>query len=338
VPVSDRAHDFEVLRSAGGEIKRNPGASLLDLGDGVFCIEFHSKMNALGQDHIQMVMYGCDEAERNGRALVVANQSEHFSAGANLMLLLMEAMEGNWEDIDMIVRAFQGMTDRLEFCGVPVVTAPHGLALGGGCEVTMAGDRVRASCETYIGLVEFGAGLVPAGGGCSRLYRNMLLRLPDETDLFPTLKAAFEAIGMAKVATSAAEARELGHLRDRDTWSMNPDHRIADAKQIAMALADAGYQPGAPRADIPVMGRGGVAVLESVLYNMQEAGWISEHDHLIGAKLARILTGGDVPGPTTVSHEHMLDLEREAFLRLCGERKTLERMESLMKTGKPLRN
>lgn len=338
VPVSPREFDFEILRDAGREVKRNPGASLLDLGDGVLGIEFHSKMNALGQDHIGMIMSACSEAEKNWRALVVANQSEHFSAGANLMMLMMEAVEGNWEDINMIVRAFQGATDRLEFCGVPVVTAPHGLALGGGCEVTMAGDLVRASAETYIGLVEFGAGLVPAGGGCIRVYRNNLLKLADEADLFPALKATFETIGMAKVATSAAEARELNYFRDKDTWSMNPDYRIADAKQLALALADSGYQPPTPRPDIPVMGRSGVALLESVLYNMQESGYISEHDHKIGGQLARILTGGDVPGPTRISHQHMLELEREAFLRLCGEQKTLQRMESLMKTGKPLRN
>ncbi|MBU0742141.1 3-hydroxyacyl-CoA dehydrogenase/enoyl-CoA hydratase family protein [bacterium] len=338
VPVNPRVYDFEFLRRAGGAIRENPGASLLDLGDGIFCIEFHSKMNAIGQDHIQMVMTGCDEAERNGRALVVANQGEHFSAGANLMLLLMEAMEGNWEDIDMIVRAFQGMNDRLAFCRVPVVAAPHGLALGGGCEVTMAGDAVRAAAETYIGLVEFGAGVVPAGGGCARLYQRHVALLPDRADLYPALKAAFETIGMAKVATSAAEGRQLGFLRPADSWSMNRDLQVADAKVLAAALAESGYAPPLPEPAVPVMGRNGVALCESVLFNMEQAGYISEHDHRIGGYLARILSGGDVPGPTTVSHQHLLDLEREYFLKLCGERRTLERMQSLLKTGKPLRN
>ena len=338
VPVNPRAVDFEILRASGGEIRANPGASLLDLGDGVFCIEFHSKMNAMGQDHIQMVMTGCEEAERNGRALVVANQGEHFSVGANLMLLMMEAVEGNWEDIDMIVRAFQGMTDRLEFCRVPVVAAPHGMTLGGGCEVTMGADAVRADAETYIGLVEFGAGLLPAGGGCARFYKRHVDLLPDRTDLYPALKTAFETIGMAKVATSAAEGRKIGFLRPGDSWSMNRDLRIADAKATAIALAESGYGPPTPDPAIPVMGRNGVALLESVLFNMEEAGFISEHDHKIGGYLARVLCGGDVPGPTTVSHKHMLDLEREFFLKLCGERKTLQRMESLLKTGKPLRN
>ena len=338
VPVNPRAYDFEILRSAGGEIRANPGASLLDLGDGIFCIEFHSKMNAIGQDHIQMVMTGCDEAERNGRALVIANQAEHFSVGANLMMLMMEAAEGNWEDIDMIVRAFQGMTDRLDFCRVPVVAAPHGMALGGGCEVTLGADAVRAAAETYIGLVEFGAGLVPAGGGCARLYQRHVALLPDKTDLYPALKASFETIGMAKVATSAAEGQELGFLRPADSWSMNRDLQIADAKALAVALAESGYVPSVPKPAVPVMGRNGVALLESVLFNMQEAGYISEHDHKIGGYLACILSGGDVPGPTTVSHTHLLDLEREYFMKLMGERKTLERVQSLLKTGKPLRN
>jgi len=338
VPVNPRAWDFDILRDSGGAIRENPGASLLDLGDGVFCLEFHSKMNALGQDHIQMCMTACDEAERNGRALVVANYGENFSVGANLMMLMMEAMEGNWEDIDMIVRAFQGMTDRLEFSQVPVVTAPHGLALGGGCEVTMGGDLTRAAAETYIGLVEFGAGVVPAGGGCARLYQRHVALLPDRADLYPALKDAFETIGMAKVGTSAAEGQELGFLRPADSWSMNRDLLVADAKAAAVALAENGYAPPVPDPAVPVMGRNGVALCESVLFNMEQAGFISAHDQKIGGYLARILSGGDVPGPTTVSHQHLLDLEREFFLKLCGERKTLERMQSLLKTGKPLRN
>jgi 3-hydroxyacyl-CoA dehydrogenase len=338
VPQHPRALDFEILRRGDGTIRSNPGASVLDLGDGVYCLEFHAKMNALGQDQIAMAKFACEEAERTGRALVVSNAADNFSVGANLMLLLMEAMEGNWEDIDLIVRAFQGMTDRFEFCGVPVVTAPHGLTLGGGCEVTLGGDLVRAAAETYIGLVEFGAGVVPAGGGCVRVYRNNRRRFDDPKDLYPALKATFETIGMAKVATSAEQAVELGYLRRSDTWSMNRDLLLADAKQLALTLAERGYTPPVPEAAIPVMGRGGVGLLESVLFNMQEAGWISDHDRKIGGKLARILCGGDVPGPTTVSHDHMLRLEREAFLSLVGERKTLERMQSILKTGKPLRN
>lgn len=338
VAVDRRACDFEVMRRAGGEVGRNPGASLHDLGDGVLGLEFHSKMNVIGQDTISMIGTACAEAEKNWRAMVVANGGDNFSVGANLMLLLMEAMDGDWEEIDLIVRAFQNATDRLEMCAAPVVVAPHAMALGGGCEVTLAGNAVRAAAETYIGLVEFGAGVIPAGGGCARMLQRHTALLPDPTDLYPALKAVFETIGMAKVATSAEEARELGFLRPGDGWSMYGDHRVADAKALALALADGGFCPPNPDRLVPVMGRSGVALCESVLFNMGEAGYISEHDRKIGGRLARILCGGDVPGPTAVSHRHLLDLEREAFLALCGERKTLERMQHILKTGKPLRN
>jgi len=338
VSVDPRVLDLAALHQSGAVVKHNPGATLLDLGDGVFCLEFHSKMNVIGQDTISMIMTACKEAETQGRALVVANQGENFSAGANLMLLLMEAQEGNWEEIDAIVRQFQAATSRLEQCGVPVVTVPHGLTLGGGCEVTMAGNAVRAAAETYIGLVEVGAGVVPAGGGCVRLYKRNVAALPDAADVYPALRKTFETIGMAKVATSADEARDVGFLRPQDSWSMNNDHRIADAKDLALAMARAGFEPVRPQHQIPVMGKAGVALVESVLFNMEQGGYISAHDRKIGAELGRILSGGDVPGPTTVSEQHLLDLEREAFLRLCGERKSLERMHAILTTGKPLRN
>jgi 3-hydroxyacyl-CoA dehydrogenase len=338
LPTDPRVYDMEALRQAGKEIRHNPGASLLDLGDGVFCLEFHSKMNVIGQDTISMIMTACKEAETQGQALVVANQGENFSAGANLMLLLMEAQEGNWDEIDIIVRQFQAATNRLEQCAVPVVTAPHGLTLGGGCEVTMAGNAIRAAAETYIGLVELGAGVVPAGGGCMRLYARNVAALPDQTDVYPALRKTFETIGMAKVATSADEAREVGFLRRQDSWSMHGDHRIADAKDLALAMARAGFEPVRADPSIPVMGRAGVALVESVLFNMEQGRFISEHDRKIARELGRILSGGDVPGPTTVSARHLLDLERESFLRLCGERKSLERMQAILKTGKPLRN
>jgi 3-hydroxyacyl-CoA dehydrogenase len=338
VPVDPRVYDFQVLRRAGAEIRRNAGASLLDLGDGVFALEFHSKMNVIGQDTISMLMTACKEAEEKGQALVVANFGENFSAGANLMMLLMEAQEGNWDEIDAIVRQFQAATNRLEGCAVPVVTVPHGMTLGGGCEVTMAGNAIRAAAETYIGLVEVGAGVVPAGGGCLRLYKRNVAALPDPSDVYPALRKTFETIGMAKVATSAEEARDLGFLRPGDTWSMNGDHRVADARDLALALARGGFEAPLPEREVPVMGRAGVALIESALYNMREGRYISEHDRKIGRELARILSGGDVPGPTTVSEQHILDLERESFLRLCGERKTLERMQAILKTGKPLRN
>jgi 3-hydroxyacyl-CoA dehydrogenase len=338
VPRNPRHFDFVDLHQEGREVRRNPGASLLDLGDGVLCLEFHSKMNAIGQDAINMAMTAAEEAERNWRALVVANAAENFSVGANLMMLLMEAQEGNWEDLDLIVRAYQKAINRLEQCDVPVVVAPHGLTLGGGCEVTMAGNAIRAAAETYIGLVEFGAGVIPAGGGCLRLYKRLVATLPDKNDLYPALKNAFETIGTAKVATSAAEARQLGFLRPQDGWSMNRDQLVADAKDLALALAAGGFKAPLPDPALPVLGSAGMALGDSVLFNMQEAGFISEHDRKIGRELVRILSGGDAPGPRTVPESYLLELERESFLRLCGERKTLERMEHILKTGKPLRN
>ncbi len=338
VPADERAWDFEVLRRGKGEVRRNPGASLLDLGQGILGLEFHSKMNAIGQDTLNMLMTACDEAERNWRGLVVTNGADAFSAGANLMMLMMEAMEGNWEDIDLIVRAFQRACDRLEFCGVPVVTAPAGLALGGGCEVTMGGNAIRAAAETYIGLVEFGAGVIPAGGGCARLYQRNRAMLLDPKDLQPAFRKTFETIGMVKVATSAEEARQLGFLKPGDSWSMNRSHLAADARDLAVALAEGHYAPPVPDQAIPVLGTAGIALAESVLYNMREGGYISEHDQKIGRMLAGVLAGGPVPPGTTVSHQHILELEREGFMRLMGERKTLERMEHILKTGKPLRN
>jgi 3-hydroxyacyl-CoA dehydrogenase len=338
VPVDPRVLDFTILKKAGGVVKTNPGATLLDLGDGVLGLEFHTKMNSIGQDTISMILTACKEAEANAQALVVANYGENFSAGANLMLLLLEAQEGNWEEIDGIVRAFQGAANRLEQCAVPVVTVPQALALGGGCEIVLAGNAIRAAAETYIGLVEVGAGVVPAGGGCMRLYKRNVAALADAGDVYPALRKTFETIGMAKVATSAEEARQLGFLRPQDTWSMNADHRVADAKDLALAMAKTGFEAPLPDPAVPVMGRAGIALVETVVYNMMEGGYASEHDRKIARELATILCGGDIPGPTTVSEQHLLDLERESFLRLCGERKSLERMQAILKTGKPLRN
>jgi 3-hydroxyacyl-CoA dehydrogenase len=202
----------------------------------------------------------------------------------------------------------------------------------------MAGNAIRAAAETYIGLVEVGAGVVPAGGGCMRLYKRNVAALVDKSDVYPALRKTFETIGMAKVATSADEARGLGFLRPQDTWSMNGDHRVADAKDLALAMARAGFESPRPELDIPVMGKAGLALVETVLFNMEQAGYISEHDRKITKELGRILSGGAVPAPTTVSEQYLLDLERESFLRLCGERKSLERMQAILKTGKPLRN
>ena len=339
IPADPRHLRLEPLRGAGAEVKRNDSASLIDMGDRVLGIEFHSKMNAVDNDSIAMMHAAADEADAGKwDAIVLANEGTAFCAGANLMMLVQAAMQRDWATIEGILTGFQTALDRLEQCAVPVVVAPHSMALGGGAEVVMAGNAIQAAAESYIGLVEVGAGLLPAGGGCMRLYSRNVERLTDGKDVYPALRATFEAIGMAKVSGSAEEAQELGFLRSGDAWSMNADHRAADAKDKALALAAAGYaSPVAPKA-IPVMGRSGAAVVEAGLVNMFEGQYISEHDRKIGREIGRILSGGDIAGPTTVSAQHLLDLEREGFLRLCGESKTHERIEALLKTGKPVRN
>ncbi len=318
-------------------VKTNAGASLIDLGDDVLCVEFHSKLNTIGGDVIDMLNAGVAEASRNFAALVVGNDAEHFSAGANLMLILLEAQEGNWDEIDAMVRAFQDATFALKYSPVPVVAAPAGLALGGGCEICLHADRVRAAAETYMGLVEVGVGLLPAGGGT----KEMLLRAIDRSagaDPFPAVQAAFETIGFGKVSTSAADARRLGYLRGKDGVTMNRDRVMADAKRDALARAGAGYQPPVPRAQVPVGGADTFATLSLGIHLAERAARITEHEGKIARLIARVLAGGDLPHRTTVSERHLLDLEREAFLKLCGERKTLERMSYTLKTGKTLRN
>jgi 3-hydroxyacyl-CoA dehydrogenase len=326
------------LKSAEREIKHNPGASLVDLGDGVACLEFHSKMNSIGGDIIEMVGKSVAEVEKNFDGLVVGNQAPNFSVGANLMMILLEAQEQNWEEIDLMVRAFQNATMSLKYSPKPVVLAPFGLCLGGGAEFVLHGQRVRASAETYIGLVEVGAGVVPAGGGCKELYLRNLEHCTGTVNLLPVVQQTFETIGMAKVATSAVEARGLRFLRDSDGITMNPHRLISDAKQTVLSMVREGWRPAAPRTDIPVMGRGGMAALEVVLFNMMQGQFISEHDRKVGLTLGNVLCGGDLTGTQTVSEQYLLDLEREAFLSLLGEKKTLERIQALLQTGKPLRN
>jgi 3-hydroxyacyl-CoA dehydrogenase len=312
-------------------------ASLVDLGDGVLGIEFHSKMNAIDAGIVELMDAAVDEAESNWQAMVVANDGAHFCAGANLMMLAQSAQKGDWDAIDRMVVAFQSVLNRLERSSVPSVVAPHGMALGGGAEVVLAANAVHAAAESYIGLVEVGAGLLPAGGGCLRLYRRHVRSLIDAQDLYPALKTTFETIGMAKTSTSAEEARHLGFLGPSDGWSMNGDHRVGAAKDYALALARAGQGRHTPR-PLGVMGRAGSALIEVGLFNMLEGRFISEHDAKIGREIARVLSGGDIAGPTVVSEQTLLDLERESFLRLCGETKTHQRIQSLLETGKPLRN
>jgi 3-hydroxyacyl-CoA dehydrogenase len=322
---------------SGTVVKKNPGASLLDLGDGVLCVQFHSKMNAIGGDTIQMLNAGVKEASTNFAALVVGNDAQHFSAGANLMLLLLEAQEGNWDEVDLMIRGFQAATMTLKHADVPVVVATAGLTLGGACEVALHAAHVQAHAESYIGLVEVGVGLIPAGGGTKEMLGRAMDAAPASADALPYVQKVFETIGFGKVSTSAPDARRIGYLSDRDAITMNRDRLIADAKAVALQLA-AGYRPVRPRDAIRVGGEGVLAALKLGVHLAWRAGRISDHDALIGRKLAFVLAGGNIQTARTVNEQHLLDLEREAFLSLCGERKTLERIAHTLKTGKPLRN
>jgi len=340
--VPPAAPDLQLLKSAKERsrvVKKNAGASLVDLGDGVLCVEFHSKMNAIGGDTIQMLHAGLKEASANFAALVVGNEGEHFSAGANIMLLLLEAQEENWDEVDLMVRAFQNATMSLRYADVPVIVAPAGLALGGGCEITMHGDRVQAAAESYIGLVEAGVGLIPAGGGTKEMVARAAESMPPgSTDFLPPIQRAFEAIGFAKVSASAPDAQRIGYLRSVDAMTMNRERLIADAKAKALQRVAEGYQPPAPRTAIPVGGDAVLAPLKLGIHLAWRAGRVSDHDALIGRRLATIMAGGTLPHPSTVTEQQLLDLEREAFLSLVAERKTQERIQHTLKTGKPLRN
>lgn len=328
------------VKEQNGVIRSNPGASLIDLGDGVACLEFHSKMNSIGADTVQMMNFAIDEVERNFVGLVVGNQGGNFSAGANIMMLLLAAQEEEWDDINLMVHALQQAVMRLRYSSKPVVTAPYGLTLGGGCEIAIHGNRLRAAAETYIGLVEVGVGVIPAGGGTKEMTMramDLAARYPD-ADPIAFLKKTFEMIGMGRVATSAQEARSWGFLREADSISMNGDRLIADAKQEVLNLAAAGFVPPVPREDIRVLGETAETAMRLALHMMKRGGFISEHDELIGRKLAHVMSGGSINHSTEVSEQYLLDLEREAFVSLCGERKTQERIAAMLKTGKPLRN
>jgi 3-hydroxyacyl-CoA dehydrogenase len=329
------------IKDQKGVIKKNAGASLVDIGDGVACLEFHSKMNAIGGDTLQMLKFALGEVEKNFVGLVVGNQGANFCVGANIMLMLMEAQEENWEELDMMARVFQNATMSLRYSPKPVVVAPFQMVFGGGCEMVLHANRVRAAGETYIGLVEVGVGIIPAGGGTKEMLLRAMDSIPkgvDDADPFPFVKRAFETIALARVATSAAEARALGFLSADDTISMNGDRLIADAKKEVLSLAASGYVEPQQRTDILALGNAALATLKLGIHQMKRAGYISDHDAEIGTQLARILTGGDLNHPTRVSEQYLLDLEREAFLSLVGKRKTQERIAHMLKTGKPLRN
>ena len=335
------------LKEAGRELERNSGASLLDLGDGVLCCEFHTKMNAIGADLIAMIHRGLKRLETDFEAMVIANQATNFSVGANLMLVLVGAQEQEWDELHMAVKQFQNINLAVKYAPKPVVAAPQGLALGGGCEISLHAAKTHAAAEAYIGLVETGVGLIPGGGGT----KEMLIRgneragSGEDLDFFHALRPIFENIAMAKVGTSAEEGRELGYLRREDAVSLNRDRVVADAKQTALGLARSGWKPaaaswqeGAQTTQIKVLGESFLSAAKMAIHLMVRGGYASDYDAHVARKLANILAGGALTSPQTVSEQYVLDLEREAFVSLCGERKTQERIAHTLKTGKPLRN
>lgn len=322
------------------KIKENPGATLWDIGDDVACLEFHTKMNAIGGDIISMIDDTIGTVEDEMRGLVIANHASQFSAGANLMLLLFEIEDENWEEIDLAIKQFQDTFLKLKYAGVPVVAAPAGMALGGGCEICLASDRIIAHAETYMGLVEVSVGLIPAGGGCKESLVRAFEAPPDGFggDYFPFVRKVFETIGMARVSTSAEEARKYRYMRREDGICMNRDALIHQAKEAVLAMDAQGYRPPRPPERLIGLGDSGRALLELGIYYMEEGREISRYDAHIGRKLAWVLTGGDALPGSLVTEQYILDLEREAFLSLCGEEKTQERIRYMLQKGKPLRN
>jgi len=341
-----------VAKKSNGVIKKNSGASLIDLGNGVACIEFHSKMNSLGADIISLIVQSLKPGGPGDAfdAFVITNDATNFSVGANLMLLLMSVQEEEWDDVDLAIRQFQGMTQAIKFSPKPVVAAPFGLCLGGGTEISLHAAARQPHAELYAGLVEVGVGLLPGGGGC----KEMLLRAVDSAaasrgkvsgealagsvEMMEAMKKAFEAIATAKVATSAHEARGLGFVSHGDRITMNRERVLSDAKARALELVRAGYEPPVPRTDIPAPGENLLAALKMGVYMMRQGDFITDYEVKLGGKIAEVLCGGNVTPGTPVSEQYVLDLEREAFKSLCGEKKTQERIQFTLKTGKTLRN
>jgi len=353
VQVPSGVWSVTVAKKSNGVVKKNSGASLVDLGDGVGCIEFHSKMNSLGADIISLILQTLKPGGPgdNFDAFVITNDATTFSVGANLMLLLMSVQEDEWDDVDLAIRQFQGMTQAIKFSPKPVVSAPFGLCLGGGTEISLHAAARQPHAELYTGLVEVGVGLLPGGGGC----KEMLLRAIDgattarggkgsgealagSIEMLEAMKRAFETIATAKVAASAHEARALGFLSDSDPITMNRERVLSDAKTRALELLRAGYEPPVPRTDIPAPGENLLATLKMGVHMMRQGDFITEYEVKLGARIAEVLCGGNVTPGTLVSEQYILDLEREGFKSLCGEKKTQERIQYTLKTGKTLRN
>jgi 3-hydroxyacyl-CoA dehydrogenase len=327
------------LKGTKKVISSNAGASLYDIGDGVALVEFHTKMNALDDDIFNITLEALDRAENEFEGLVIGNEGDHFSAGANLFMVVVAAQQGMWDVLDQAITKLQNMNMRIRYFPKPVVIAPAGMALGGGCEVTMHGSRVVAASETYIGLVELGAGVIPAGCGTKEMVRrivNPAMRTPD-AEVLPFLQQVFIQIGQAKVATSAEEARQFKILGPQDRIVMHRDYLLSEAKKEVLHMAHTGYKPPAPEL-IYAAGRDSLAAIQIGAWSFKEGKYITEYEGVIAGKLAHVMTGGDLSRPTWTSEQYFLDLEREAFLSLCGEQKTQERMWALLNTGKPLRN
>ena len=348
VQVPEGVWSVSVARKSHGVVKKNAGASLIDLGDGVGCIEFHSKMNARGGDIVSMVTQSLKTGGIGDQfeAFVISGDSANFSVGANLMMLMLAVQEEEWDEVDLAIKQFQGMTQAIKFCSRPVVTASFGMCLGGGCEINLHSAARQPHSELYMGLVEVGVGLLPGGGGC----KEMLLRALDNAkairpdgrgesvEMMEGMKRIFETIATAKVSTSAYEARTLGFLSPGDTISMNRERILTDAKERALELAKAGYIAPVPRMDIAAPGENVLATLKLGIHLMRQAEYISDHDVKVATKVAEVICGGNVSPGTPVSEQYILDLEREGFKSLCGEKKTQERIQFTLKTGKPLRN
>ena len=337
-----------VAKKSNGVVKKNSGASLIDLGDGVGCIEFHSKMNSLGGDIVQMITQSLKPggAGDNFDAFVITNDAPNFSVGANIMMLLMAVQEEEWDEVDMAVRQFQNMTQAIKFSPKPVVVAPFGMTLGGGTEIMLHGAARQPHAELYSGLVEVGVGLLPGGGGCKEMTIRAIHKAThirpqgrgESVELMEAMKQAFEIVAMAKVSTSAAEARNYGFLSPGDYVTMNRERVLTDAKERALELMHEGWRPLAPRHDIPAPGESILATLKLGAHIMRQGEFITDHEVKIAGKVAEVLSGGNVTPGTLVSEQYLLDLEREAFKSLCGERKTQERIQYTLKTGKTLRN
>lgn len=318
---------------------KNSGVSIIDLGDGILNVEFHTKMNTIGGDVISGINKAIDMAEKDYRGLVIGNDGANFSAGANVGMIFMMAVEQEWDELNMAIRMFQNTSMRIRYSSIPVVVAPHNLTLGGGCEFSLHADHVQLSAETYMGLVEFGVGVIPGGGGTKEFALRASDEYKDDQIVQNALKDRFLTIGMAKVSTSGYEAYELGYLqKDKFSISMNRNRLLADAKAKAIELADAGYTKPVQRNDIKVLGKQGLGIVYAGANSMYAGHYISEHDKKISEKLGYVMCGGDLSAPTEVTEQYLLDLEREAFLSLAGERKSLERIQSIITKGKPLRN